>query len=116
VATASPRSADKVAPGNVAVAANTTANISDEIALLDEVRRLLNAGDTAGALAGLDRYKSRFPSGALSPEALVLKVDALMRKGDGATATRLAHGFLKTHPDGFHAGALRALIGESKNP
>jgi hypothetical protein len=43
--------------------------------------RLRQARDPAGALAELDRYAARFPSGILGREALAARVDALLMEG-----------------------------------
>jgi TolA-binding protein len=53
--------------------------------LTTAVRRLRTAHDPASALAALDNYRVRFPSGALAPEASMLRAEALLqigRKGD----------------------------------
>jgi len=48
--------------------------------------QLRQARDTDGALAELDRYTQRFPSGILQHEALAVRVDALLLAGRAAEA------------------------------
>ena len=72
-------------------------SLSDEIAALDEVRQALNTSP-AQALAALARYHARFPQGALSQEAQVLRIEALRRAGRAGEARSLARAFLARHP------------------
>lgn len=52
-----------------------------EVKQLDRVRAALEAADAPAALRELDAYAARFPRGALTVEALVLRVRALKRVG-----------------------------------
>lgn len=58
----------------------------------------------------LDEYKGRFPSGVLTPESQVLRVEALARKGDRANATRLGEAFLARTPQSALAARVRSLL------
>ena len=48
--------------------------------------------DYAGALATLDEYDARFPTGALRDEAAFARLDALMALGQSGAALRLLDG------------------------
>jgi outer membrane protein assembly factor BamD (BamD/ComL family) len=84
--------------------------LSDEVVALDAARQALAAGDAAGALRAVDDHDRRFPGGALSPEATVVRIEALAARGDRAAAARLATEFLRSHPASPHAKRLRSLL------
>ena len=50
-------------------------------AIADGVRKLRREHDPAGALAALDRYRARFPGGAMARESERLRVEALVALG-----------------------------------
>jgi hypothetical protein len=68
---------------------DTGGTLSAEIALLDRARAALDAGNTDEALRLLDTHGHTFAAGHLGPEATVLRIEALLRRGDRAAATRL---------------------------
>jgi hypothetical protein len=86
--------------------------LADEVAALDRARRLA-AGDPDRALALLDEYDRRFPRGDLAPEALVLRIEALVRGGERARAETLARSYLQSHPRSPHAKRIRTIVGWS---
>jgi tetratricopeptide (TPR) repeat protein len=57
--------------------------------IADATQKLNHGGDAAGALAVLDRYRSRFPDGKLAAAALVQRVKALRALSRGAEAMAL---------------------------
>ena len=85
--------------------------LADEIAALDGAREALASGNAARALRALDARDRAFPRGALGPEAMVLRIEALALRGDRATATRLAEAFLAASPRSPHASRIRTLLG-----
>lgn len=84
--------------------------LAEEVAALDRARRLV-ANNPARALGLLDEYEPRFPHGNLAPEALVLRIEALVRAGDRARAETLASSFLAGHPRSPHAKRIRTVLG-----
>jgi outer membrane protein assembly factor BamD (BamD/ComL family) len=86
--------------------------LAEEVAALDRVRRLA-AADPEQALRLLDEYDQRFPGGDLAPEALVLRIEALVRGGERARAETLARSFLSNHPRSPHAKRIRTIVGWS---
>ncbi len=60
-------------PAVVLDAARAPAALSEEVALLDRARALLQGGRTGRALALLESYHRRFPSGVLAREAKLLR-------------------------------------------
>jgi hypothetical protein len=84
-------------------------SIADEVARLDAVRGALAAGKSELALTTLDAYARGYPRGSLQPEALRLRIEAWLARGDARRARALAQEFLRTFPDSPHAAALRRI-------
>lgn len=87
-------------------------SLSDEIAAIDEARVALGAGNASAALRALDDHDRRFPGGALGQEATVLRIQALVLRGDRASAARIGRAFLDAHPRSPHVARIRTLIGD----
>lgn len=66
-------------------------SLSDEVKALERAHDLASR-DPAAALRELDRYRTRFPGGALAAEETVVRVQALLARGDDAKARALASG------------------------
>jgi hypothetical protein len=56
-----------------AATAEPASSLTDEVQALEQVRRTLRAGDQAEARILLNEYRTRFPQGALGPEARALE-------------------------------------------
>jgi hypothetical protein len=88
-----------------------------EIRALDGVRASLRGHDAQGALDRLDRFDASFPEALLADEAAVLRIDALVLKGDRPGAAALSRRFLASNPASAHAPHLRALLSSDvQNP
>ncbi len=100
------------AKGHVAAASGVVGapSLAEEIALFDRARAALDAGEADRALGLLDTYESRFRSGAFGQEAEVLRVQALLRRGDRARASSVGERFLAAHPSSPHAARIRAIL------
>ena len=83
--------------------------MSDELALLDRARAEIAAGDAARALRDLDEHDRAFPSGALAPEAAVLRIEALAAAGDDRAALAAADRFLAAQPNSAQSRRVRSL-------
>jgi hypothetical protein len=83
--------------------------MADELAVLDRVRGLQAAGDSRGALALLDDYDHRYPSGHLRMEAEVVRIETLAKSGDRARASTRAASFLAAHPHSLLTPRVRAI-------
>jgi hypothetical protein len=95
--------------------------LSDEVAALQVARTALAGHDAGAALAALDRYKSRYPQGRLAPEATVLRIEAMIERGDRAQATALAERFEASNPKSPYAERIRTILsrpkaGQAKDP
>jgi hypothetical protein len=91
-------------------------SLAREIALLDESRATLGRGDAAGALKLLDRHAQEFPRGSLGPEAVVVRIEALLRLGDEHSARAIANQFATEHPDDSHLVRIKSLFANLKKP
>jgi hypothetical protein len=85
-------------------------SLGDEVALLERARESLTASRPSDALASLDAYQARFPSGDLREEAVLLRVRALLAAGHAADARRLADDFARKNPASTYAPRIRALL------
>jgi hypothetical protein len=86
-------------------------SVVDEVASLDRARVALARHDAAKALELLSAHRARFGGGALEPEAVVLRVRALLDVGQRDRATSVAEAFLRAHPGTPQAARLRTLVG-----
>jgi hypothetical protein len=86
------------------------ATLADEVRLLEEAQRALAAGDPARALRVCDRYQAVFAAGKLAPEETILRVRALLARGERQRAVSLAQAFVSAHPDSPYAARIRAIV------
>jgi hypothetical protein len=85
-------------------------SLSAELAALDDARASLSAGKARDTLAKLDAYDREFPAGHLRDEATVLRVEALIRSGDGPAAQALGQRFLAASPSSAYGARVRSLL------
>ena len=78
--------------------------------MLEEAQRALAAGDPARALRVCDRYQATFAAGKLAPEETILRVRALLARGERQRAVSLAQAFVSAHPDSPYAARIRAIV------
>lgn len=91
-------------------------SLTGELAVIDAARRAVARRDGVGALRQLDTYSRRYPRGTLRTEASVLRIEALIAKGDRAGAKRLGNAFLLRSPNGPYARRIRSLLGKGERP
>jgi hypothetical protein len=89
--------------------------LEEELAMLDEARAKLAAGDEVAALASLDRYSAR-RGARLGAEATLLRLQALSAAGRSIEASRLAQKFIEANPDNPLAERARGFIAEPAAP
>jgi hypothetical protein len=87
-----------------------------EIDLIDAARGTLRTGSAARALEILGRYSARFPHGALAPEGVALRVEALMRLGRTAEARTVARRFVAANPTSPLVERMNRLAGVAPTP
>jgi hypothetical protein len=83
-----------------------------ELSALDQARAALSRRDASGALRLLDDYARHFPKRRLDTEATVLRIEALVARGDRATAARLGKEFLARQPNGPYARRVSSLVAD----
>jgi hypothetical protein len=86
------------------------ASLAEEVGWLDRASASIRSGDAERGLQVLDEYKGRFPAGVLTPESQVLRIEALVRKGNRVDATRLGESFLARTPQSALAARVRSLL------
>lgn len=89
--------------------------VARELRALDVAKAALERRDADGALRALEMYDRTFAAqggGMLRTEANVLRVEALLVRGDTAEARRLASELLARDPGGPHARRLRTIAAQ----
>jgi hypothetical protein len=89
--------------------------LAEEVAALDKAREALGS-DPARALEALEKHQKEFARGALGPEAMELRIEALAAKGDRAAATALANEFLSKYPTSPLASRVRSVVAAQTTP
>ena len=93
-----------------AAPAASTITLSDELDALKVASSALNSGDSAGALAALDRYDRVLKGSKLRAEATMLRIQALARSGDAQAASTLAQRFVAQNPESPLVDRARSFI------
>jgi hypothetical protein len=91
-------------------APTSSPSLSDEVAQLDRARDALVAGDATRALSILDAYERAKVGPTLSAEAALLRIEALVQRGEATRAATLATEFLRAHPQSPVADRMRSII------
>jgi hypothetical protein len=107
------------APGAAKVAApraqaTEAPSLADEVAALDRASQAM-ASDPKAALAQLEKHDKRFAGGALGPEAMVLRIEALAKSGESARASALANEFFAKHSDSPLRGRVRSILAHMRS-
>jgi hypothetical protein len=89
-------------------------SLGNETRALDRVRESLDAHRPTEALRLLDEYQRNFPQGRLRPEAMVLRLAALVRAGRHGAAEALAGQLLADEAYQTYAPRIRSLLREAK--
>ena len=105
------RLAETSDPAKLPVAEST---LSAEVAALERAHAALAVHDAAGAMQALDQYEAAFPAGRLASEETVLRVQALLARGDEDAANTLAAHFFAAHPDSSYVSRLRDLLHDAE--
>jgi hypothetical protein len=110
-----PSNPRKARPRGHSIESPSRVDLGDEIASLDRAREALAHGDASRALALVDEYAKEFPGGVLGQEATVVRIEALLARGDRKAADGLARRLLAAHPASPHAARVRALLAGASN-
>lgn len=71
----------------------------EEARAFEVARAAITRGDNAGAITALNAYDTAFPNGALKPDAMALRVQALQRSGKTAEAQTLTDELKRKYPN-----------------
>jgi len=99
------------APAQRRRAAPAGGDLGDQVAFIDSARAAMSAGADRRALEILRRYQDRYPTGSFRPEAVALKVEALMKLGREAEARALAERFVAEHRGSLLARRVAEVAG-----
>jgi hypothetical protein len=89
-------------------------SLADETRALDRAREALDAHRPSEGLRLLDEYHRRFAHGRLRPEAMVLRLAALVQAGSSGAAESLASQLLADEAYQAYAPRIRSLLRETK--
>lgn len=89
--------------------ASATADLSEQIRLIEAARAGVAAHDAKAASAALDAYSAKFPRGSFGQEAMVLRIRAVDQAGDSARATTMAKSFITRFPNSPHVARLKPI-------
>jgi len=89
------------------------ASLSAEIRVLDSARAAVDARNPTAAQRALDSYAQRFPQGHLKPEAAVLRLAVLVRRGNRQAAKSLAAQLLANESYNAYEARIRSLLRET---
>lgn len=89
---------------------SSATSVADEVRVLERARRAIANSDPAAALGQLARYQRSFHAPVLVPEALYLRMEALMLSGDHPSALQTAQTIVAQYPTDPHAARARALL------
>ena len=84
--------------------------LREESEMILGARRVLRAGDPLRALTLLDAARARFPEGILVQEREALSIEALVRSGQRALATKRAEAFLRAFPKSPHGADVKRVV------
>lgn len=93
---------------------STPEGLAEELALIDKARVAVASGQGSQALKLLDEHDRRFAGGQLAPEALVLRIEALVGMGRMSDAARLGDAYLAAFPKSAYARRVRSLLGRAE--
>jgi|GEM_PF-2874302 len=97
-------------PGTNRPVAASRLSLGEEIALVEKAREALRGGDPAACLSVLELHRKGVRGGVLTPEATILRIDALRALGQRARASREAARFVHDYPESPLVEHVRELL------
>jgi hypothetical protein len=89
--------------------------LAEEVRAVDRARSALAEGRAAESLTALDEYEARFGGRKFAPEALYLRMQALLSLGRKAEARSAAERLVRAFPKSPHTARARRVLAEA-NP
>ena len=84
--------------------------LAEEVALVDQARGALARGDGSAAIAALDQYEARFTQRKFAPEALYLRMEALLKLGRTSAGRAVAARLVAGYPRSPHTARARQVL------
>lgn len=108
---------EEAAPAKEHKAARTTERsaadrLGEEAELLKSAQQAVNNGDSATALALIQKHATKYPNGVLSQERLGMRAITLCRAGDSVQGAAAAKRFLANNPSSPISDRVRSACGE----
>jgi hypothetical protein len=94
-----------------AVASTDPGRFAAQLGLVDRARRAVAEGKPHQAQALLDQLEREHRENGFGPEALAIRVEALMKSGNRGAAEALARQFIQAHPQHPLVPRVRSLVG-----
>lgn len=85
-------------------------SLGEQVTVIDSARRALKSGRPSDALGYARNYDQRWPSGPLSIEAVIVRVEAELALGDRPSAEREARSVIAQLPGSRYASRVRRLF------
>jgi hypothetical protein len=98
-------------PASSPVSSGDPGRFAAQLRLVDRARRAVAEGKPHEAQALLDQLEREHPGTSFRPEAVVLRVEALMKSGNRGAAEALARHFVQAHPQHPLVPRVRTLVG-----
>ncbi|HWZ89936.1 MAG TPA: outer membrane protein assembly factor BamD [Polyangiaceae bacterium] len=95
--------------GKTPAPADSAADLSEQLRLIDAARAAVAAGNASAASQALASYGAKFPHGSFGQEAAVLRIETFDLQGNHAQATALARSFLAQHPNSPHVSLVQRI-------
>jgi hypothetical protein len=89
-------------------------SLGEETKALDHAREALDARRPSEVLRLIDEYRHRFPNGRLRPEAMILRLAALVQAGGHEAADSLARQLLSDEAYASYAPRIQSLLREAR--
>jgi len=109
----SPKSATRESPAAEEAAPN---RLAEEVVLIDRARAALRTGNPGETVRLVNEYNQTYNSGRFMPESAYLKMEAALRMGDNATATRMAQDIVNRYPNGPQVGRALEVLRQTRPP
>ena len=108
-------SSDRKPPAAASKSRDNAEALQREVAMIDAAKLALASGNAMQSLRLLDEYLAKRRIGVFDREALILRIDALLKRGSVAEARSLAATYLNTYAKDTHAPRLERLVLGSEN-
>jgi len=96
--------------GSVGSESASAVSIAEQVKVIDQARSSLKRGRASEALGWVNAYVQRWPNGALTIEAAIVRIEAELALDDRHAAERDATALISALPNSRYATRVRALF------